>query len=106
MKYLKTFEEKAWNYDIGSYVVLNPKYNKEYKKFIEKYIGKVIKMYYMGWYKIQFDTPKNINKEDFNAKNYLENKDFNVVEIEFKSKNKKEAKEYLKIKKNTNKYNL
>lgn len=106
MKHLKIYEEKAWNYDIGSYVVINPKWKEKYADFLEKHFGEVIAMYYMGWYKIKFILPKNVTDEELKISRNLEKRDFNGVEIEFKSKKKKEAEKYLKIKQDSKKYNL
>lgn len=102
MRYIKTYEEKAWDDDIGSWVMIKSSFHKNYKDFYENHVGQVIKMYYMGWYGVDFIIPEEIPEK---TRNYIK-REYNGCEIEFKSKNKKDAEEYLKMKQNAKKFNL
>jgi hypothetical protein len=98
MKYIKTYEEK-WNQDIGSYVVMT---DNKFPLYFENNVGKITKMYYPGsWFDLEYDNIPHIIQKYLNTK-----KGFHFQSILFKSKNKEEAEEFIKIKNNTKKYNL
>lgn len=100
MKHIKIYEE--WDDDIGSWVMIKSHFHEKYKDFYENHIGQVIKMYYISWYRVDFIVPEKISG---NLENYI-SREYNGCEIEFKSKSKEEAEEYLKMKQNTKKFNL
>ena len=89
----KIFEEKNWNDDIGSYVIVK---SKNHSEFFENNIGRITKMYYPGaWFDVEYDN------EPIVITNYLDGKagHFNIADILIKSKDKTECEAYLAAKK-------
>jgi len=89
----KIFE--SWDDKLGYYVILCD-VNRKYSEFLKNNIGLITKIYYPGtWFDVKFDNVPTELK-------YLNDINFNTVNIEHISKDKKELESIL----DSRKYNL